>query len=673
MNTKTMNQRFKTVRTALAALVGLAAVHLVAGEMPADYQRLSFIRGQGAQYIQTGFRPDPTDVVTFTIRMTKLDSTQAIYCGRDSDGNNTFTAFYYYNQNAGVLGCLRFDYGKVSYTPPDYYNGLDNTMLHTVTFNFQGGGGGVIVDGGEPMPYHPPKEPLTSGGVGSDWTIFASNKGGGKGTLGNYGTYELYGLTVTDQSGAVKRNYVPAKRLSNNAVGLYETEVEGFLENRGTGVFEEGYIPYVDDRIFVAPGAFGLGTSWDDAASLSTALAQHLTVPGEIWMRTGEYALSPTAVHVVESQFPLTIRGGFVGTETSADERPASGQTILTGGGKINFAKNCLTDRLTFTNMAVEVSGGATVSNVVVNGGVGVGFDARAAVLSGGQLVDSVVENFDCIGVLFSANTTSIVERCVVRNGFTSEGVNRDTCFAAVSQGLNSTAILQDCVISNNESRCGYGGGAFAGPGENAQSNHRALLVRCAVVGNRGRMGVLRIARYMDKSAEAHLYATNCLFAGNQSIAIDEVSPASSTFYGAADFVNCTIVSNVTGEAAVLFNKAKAKECKLLNTIISGNTTVGTYDAGFAPSATYSMFPEAGGTPASSKNVTGPAEFRERDSVPYYLRRQSPGADAGDASIWSAADVDLRGKPRTHAVNGGQAVDMGCYQWYSLGMMILLF
>ena len=524
------------------------------------------------------------------------------------------------------------------------------------------------------MPYTP-NGSLTA--VGSDWTIFASNKGGG--TLGNYGTYELYGLTVTDQSGAVKRNYVPAKRLSNNAVGLYETEVEGFLANAGTDVFVEGDIPYVGDRIFVAPGASGLGTSWDDAASLSTALAQHLTVPGEIWMRTGEYALSPTAVHVVESQFPRTIRGGFVGTETSADERPASGQTILTGGGKINFAVNCLTDRLTFSNMAVEVSDGATVSNVVVNGSAGVGFDARAVVLNGGQLVDSVVENFDCAGVLFSANAIALVERCIVRNGFTSEGTVQDCAFAAVSYERDATAILRDCVISNNESRCGYGGGAFSCFGAwgsqttlNPASN-RLILDRCAVVDNRGRMGVLRLYWNNGSDTPAHLHATNCLFAGNQAITIAQGLTASSTFYGAADFVNCTIVSNVTGETAVLFNKAKAKECKLLNTIISGNTTVRTYDAGYAPSATYSMFPEAGGTPASSKNVTGPAEFRERDSVPYYLRRQSPGADAGDASIWSAADVDLRGKPRTHAVNGGQAVDMGCYQWYSLGMMILLF
>ena len=206
-------------------------------------------------------------------------------------------------------------------------------------------------------------------------------------------------------------------------------------------------------------------------------------------------------------------------------------------------------------------------------------------------------------------------------------------------------------------------------------ASNRLILDRCAVVGNRGRMGVLRMywTRSTNPDVPAHLYATNCLFAGNQSIAIDKDSVASSTFYGAADFVNCTIVSNVTGEAAVLFNKAKSAECNLLNTIISGNTTVGTYEAESVPSATYSMFPEAGGTPASSKNVTGPAEFGKKDSVPYYLRRQSPGADAGDASIWSAADVDLRGKPRTHAVNGGQAVDMGCYQWYSLGMMILLF
>lgn len=667
MNTKTMNRRFKTVRTALAALVALASAHLVAGWLPEGYQRLSYIKGQGAQYIQTNFRPDPTDVVTFTIRMTDLTRTQAIYCGRDAIGGNTFTAFFYYNLSAGVIGRLRFDHGQSS--APQYYGSLDDDKAYEVAVNCAKGE--VVINGDKQEPY----TPGTMKTVGSDWTIFASNKGGA--SPDHYGTYELYGLTVTDQSGAVKRNYVPAKRLNDDAVGLYETETEGFLANAGGGAFAGGEIAWDDSRIFVAPKASGRGTSWDDAASLSMALALKLTAPCEIWMRTGEYALSASPVLVAESRFPLTVRGGFAGTETSADERPSSGQTILTGGGKFNFAENSRTDRLTFTNMAVEVSGGATVSNVVVNGGVGVGLDARAAVLSGGQLVDSVVENFDCIGVLFGANTTSIVERCVVRNGFTSEGVNRDTYFAAVSQGLNSTAILQDCVISNNESRCGYGGGAFAGPGENAQSNHRALLVRCAVVGNRGRMGVLRIARYVDKSAEAHLYATNCLFAGNQSIAIDKDSPASSTFYGAADFVNCTIVSNVTGttETSHLFNKAKSAECKLLNTVISGNTTVGTYDAGYAPSATYSMFPEAGDAAyAGQGNVVGPAEFQEKDSVPYYLRRQSPGAAAGDASIWSADDIDLRGKPRTRDVGGRRAVDMGCYQWYpASGMMILFF
>lgn len=154
MNTKTMNQRFKTVRTALAALVGLAAVHLVAGEMPADYQRLSFIRGQGAQYIQTGFRPDPTDVVTFTIRMTELNRTQAIYCGRKTDGTETFTAFAYHDQSQRSWKGLRCDYGAGASL--SYYEGLDdNTQLHTVTFKCQGGGGQYHCRRGRTDALHP--------------------------------------------------------------------------------------------------------------------------------------------------------------------------------------------------------------------------------------------------------------------------------------------------------------------------------------------------------------------------------------------------------------------------------------------------------------------------------------------------------------------------------------
>ena len=51
----------------------------------------------------------------------------------------------------------------------------------------------------------------------------------------------------------------------------------------------------------------------------------------------------------------------------------------------------------------------------------------------------------------------------------------------------------------------------------------------------------------------------------------------------------------------------------------------------------------------------------------YRIVRFTPGAYAGDASIWGYNAQDLAGNDRVKVRGGNKYVDMGCYQWMAVG------
>ena len=87
---------------------------------------------------------------------------------------------------------------------------------------------------------------------------------------------------------------------------------------------------------YVTPGGKGKqdGTSWDDAfASVAKAYASAGDNPvgGEVWIKTGRY----TETSGIDMLPNVTVRGGFAGTETSADEAdPEAHRTQLWGFGE---------------------------------------------------------------------------------------------------------------------------------------------------------------------------------------------------------------------------------------------------------------------------------------------------------------------------------------------------
>lgn len=83
------------------------------------------------------------------------------------------------------------------------------------------------------------------------------------------------------------------------------------------------------DVFYAAPDGQGAGSSWADAADLKTAYdAAAQAGGGEVWLKKGTHILAET----VALASGVVVRGGFVGTETSADESdPEANVTMISG------------------------------------------------------------------------------------------------------------------------------------------------------------------------------------------------------------------------------------------------------------------------------------------------------------------------------------------------------
>lgn len=187
-------------------------------DIPENYTRLEFIKSDGTgQYINTGFTPDPinTSVVMDVALYTDATDKQVVGC-RHSLTSNEFCLMIT-QQNK-----WRSDYG---------------TNQITLTQTPKIGRYGIIING-----YCTKVDDELVSRSSSNFTLsyplylFAVNTANSTST---YAPIVLYSAQIYD-SGELVRNYIPCKRNSDNAVGLYDTANGMFYANSGTGSFVGG-------------------------------------------------------------------------------------------------------------------------------------------------------------------------------------------------------------------------------------------------------------------------------------------------------------------------------------------------------------------------------------------------------------------------------------------------
>ncbi len=240
------------------------------------------------------------------------------------------------------------------------------------------------------------------------------------------------------------------------ADGFYTlTTMQGFTQSQAmvTHIAPSGWEGNMA-RFYLSPDGRGDGTSWTEARSdLGSAIVLSQINGKALWMKEGVYCGDTTATYAFRITQPVSIVGGFAGTEASAAERDAAAHpTILDGGGRrgvISCSFNSsYNKRLNITDL--------TIRNGYSEKGTCAEFKGGGVFLNGLTVVQNVSDSGNAVHL----------QNCLCR--YTRIAGNRG---AAVV--LNEGANLRQSIISQN---CGIA--------MRLASDGRA--VGCDIVANRG-------------------------------------------------------------------------------------------------------------------------------------------------------------------------------------------
>lgn len=205
---------------------GLVAFSAVAA-LPTGYTELKYLKGTGAQKIALDYTPSPTDVIEAKVRLSTKNETQSLWCSRgNSTGDRSLSALV-------IDKAFRIDKDSLEVSTPSTL--CQEGVVTTIRADY--GARRVFVNGGD-TGVTLGDDTMTEGE--SPLYLFCSHNNGSE--YGNYGSYELYSFKVYNSSGALVREYVPARKDDVQAGevgchGVYETKTGVFCPNSGSEQF----------------------------------------------------------------------------------------------------------------------------------------------------------------------------------------------------------------------------------------------------------------------------------------------------------------------------------------------------------------------------------------------------------------------------------------------------
>lgn len=200
-------------------------------DVPIGYEKLEYIQSTGTQYIDTGFKPDYNTRFTADFMLNSTSSAY-VFASRGTPSEN-------FKNSVGILWNgtnFRSDYGSIS--------GAKLTVPTT----------GVRYDVDKnKATCRIGTETVTNSSSSFSSTLnvylFGCNEGG---SFAYPASMRLWSFAIYDNSELV-RDFVPAKRSSDGAVGLYDTVTGTFFGNSGTGTFVAGPVVSIADSLTYDP------------------------------------------------------------------------------------------------------------------------------------------------------------------------------------------------------------------------------------------------------------------------------------------------------------------------------------------------------------------------------------------------------------------------------------
>ena len=360
---------------------------------------------------------------------------------------------------------------------------------------------------------------------------------------------------------------------------------------------------------YVKPSGNGNGSSW---ANASGDLQQMIDATGvtQVWVAGGTF--KPTTGTDRSVSFAMkngvAIYGGFVGTETSRNDRPA-------------------------INPIAGMPSSTTLSGDI--GTLGVNSDNSYHVIA--NLFESSLDN------------TAVLDGVVI----TAANANGNTSNIADSYGggiynEQCSPTLTNCSLQNNA--VGKGGGIYNTSSSSPRLTNCNLQSNSATNGGGG--GI-----YNNSSSNPTL--TNCSLINNAA----SKGGGIYTNTGSPVLINCSLLNNTATSGGGIFSK-ESSNLTLANCVLWQNGAGNSIykDGSSTLTATYSLFDNTvtGYTTGPGNLTTTTSPFVSANSVA--LAANSPAIDAGSNQAYGpkGPQTDLVGNPRFFPANG--TIDMGAVE-----------
>lgn len=381
------------------------------------------------------------------------------------------------------------------------------------------------------------------------------------------------------------------------------------------------------------------GTSWLNAYTNFQTAIDAASAGDSLLVAQASY--QPASGNSFIMKEGVKIFGGFLGTESSFDQRSDANKPTLLGNGNsvIRNENNALTSAALLDGFIITEGGNYFAS---VAGG-GMYNDGASPTIS--NCIFTANGTFDNGGGMCNYNAAPVITNCI----FVS---NISHSLGGAIFNANSSPLITNCTFSMN-TITGLGGGGIYNIGSNP------TIKGCLFSGN-GYDFAWGGGMYNDGGSAP--FITNCVFTGNKAAAGGGMYNVGSS----PTILNCTFSGNYGsnfGDGILNYNAAYPV---INNTIIWNNGTTGIVNQnGATPSITYSDLQD--GVAAGIGNISidplfsapnpNPAPFVGGD---YSLHGASPCINTGtpDTTGLHIGNTDIAGGPRIM----GSLIDMGAYE-----------
>ena len=213
-------------------------------DIPSGYEQLAYIESTGTQYIDTGLKMN--DIFGCDIRYQSTGKANSLY-GLDgifgcnganavSVGNSDLKLWFSYGQYGTRINAMFRNRSGKSYVNP--ITSFDE--YYATTHHIQWKTDGTVWYNGENV--HQLDGPYDTT---ENYNIFMFRANPGA-TPANkfYSKTRMYYLKFCAQDGALLRDFVPCKRVSDGVLGMYDVVSGTFFTNKGTGTFLSAPLTY---------------------------------------------------------------------------------------------------------------------------------------------------------------------------------------------------------------------------------------------------------------------------------------------------------------------------------------------------------------------------------------------------------------------------------------------